>query len=56
MLDFGDTLIMHGLEESIILLNIYVDLITLSMISGEIERLISSMKYEIPRTLRYNFD
>jgi len=41
-----------GLEASIISLNIYVDLMTLLMISEEIERLVFSMKYGIPKTLR----
>ena len=52
MLDFDDTLIICGLKASIILLNIYIDLITLSIMFKEIERLVFLMKYKIPETLR----
>jgi len=52
MLDFGDTLMMYGLEANTILLNICVDLMTLSTMFEEMGRLIFSMKYRIPRILR----
>ena len=43
---------MCSLETSTILLNICIDLMILSTMSKEIERLVSLMKYEIPKTLR----
>jgi len=51
MSDFGNILIMYNLKASTILLNIYIDLIMLS-IMFEMKRLVSSIKYEILRTLR----
>jgi len=52
MLDFDNTLMICGLEASTILLNIYIDLITLSIMFKEIEKLVFLMKYKIPGTLR----
>ena len=52
MLDFGNILIIYGLKANTILLNICIDLIMLSMMFKEIERLVFSIKYEISRTLR----
>ena len=43
---------MCSLETSTILLNICIYLMILSTMSKEIERLVSLMKYEIPKTLR----
>ena len=44
MSDLGDALIIHSLEASIMLLNIYINLITLSTISEEIRRFVSLIR------------
>ena len=47
---------MYGHEVKTMLLKMCVDLITLSMISKEIGKLVSLMKYGIPRIFKYNLD
>jgi len=47
-----EAMIMCYLEASTILLNICIDLMMLSTMSEEMGRLVSLMKYGIPRTLR----
>jgi len=56
MSDFGNTLITCKCEAQTILLKIWVLWITLSIISGVMERLISSMNYKIPKILKQDFD
>ena len=56
ILNLGDALITQEQEAKIMSLKIQVLLIILSIISGVTERLVSLMKYKIPRILRYNLD
>ena len=56
MSDFGNTLIIWGLEVTVILLKIWLSLIIVSTTSAKSKALAFSKKYKIPIIFRYDLD